>query len=570
MKLGNISKYISDVNMPGKNTLVDFPPKFKDMSHLSISNEDALGNLVDSVVKQLKAFFETLKKHYESWATNVERKAAEAKDSMKQWKTQNKNGVIQLHHNLSGVIMDDGQVSSAKAKENITLVDGLRKKVNAIINRSERPSSPGELTKYFQTMRDDIEQVSGQLAEKVQEFTSAPRAEIEYDGSVLNEFEKILTYIGDISKESLYTNIDIDKVLTNLNIDSEEDREAIVKAMSMRKEAGDAIEEYARARLRFLASLVSGIAKATYAGETVASKEDYDSQEIIDGLLVEPDELANGTQPLCIGTQPDNALFKQLHTISTEALVIGNFARYFSRKADSLNIAVQEGFKYLTTYNYDPMETLHPAQMSNYVSTLDFMEHETLKVPQPNGFKGELLPYTVMLIERTAIMNKVLTDVIQPATSRFGHYLSLPMDRAERRDFEFGITIADDRDKLAKEEAKLFGGNRSATVSLGTLFNSFNDFVDSERNMLTVKSTLGEGGMDSVKKAVNALVITAGALIKRLGQDSSSKPSGEFVKMVSEQLTEVARWVEWYSAQMTRIIETNNALYEVEKMVLKL
>lgn len=276
------------------------------------------------------------------------------------------------------------------------------------------------------------------------------------------------------------------------------------------------------------------------------------------------------TDPLGVDTQPDNALFKQLRTISTESVSIGNFARYFSRKADSLNIAVQEGFKYLTTYNYEPMETLHPLQMDNFVSTLDFMDHESLKVPQPTSFKGELLPYTTLLMERAQTMNKVLTNVIQPATTRFGHYLSMPMERAERRDFEYGINIQDDRDKMNAEDAKLFGSNRSSSASLGQLFNSFSDFITAERNMQTVKATLGEGGMDSVKKAVQALTITAGALIKRLGQDERNKPSNEFVKMISEQLTEVARWVEWYSGQMTRIIETNNALYEAEKEILKL
>lgn len=276
------------------------------------------------------------------------------------------------------------------------------------------------------------------------------------------------------------------------------------------------------------------------------------------------------TDPLLLDTQPDNALFKQLDTISNEALVIGNFARYFSRKSEALNVAVQEGFKYLTTYNYDPMETLHPLQLSNFVDSLDFIDHEDIKVAQPTSFKGELLPYTALLLERAQVMNKVLTNVIKPATSRFGHYLSIPMDRAERRDFEYGINITSNRDEIIKEEAKWFGSNRSATASLGTLFNSFSDFVDAERNMLTVKATLNEGGTDSVKKAVTALTETASALIKRLGEDARNKPSNEFVKMMSEQLTEVAKWVEWYASQMTRIIETNNALYEAEKVILKL
>lgn len=299
------------------------------------------------------------------------------------------------------------------------------------------------------------------------------------------------------------------------------------------------------------------------------AQESYDSEEIIYDADA-PAHVNAATAPLLVSDQPDNALFKQLDTISTEALAIGNFARYFSRKADALNIAVQEGFKYLTTYNYEPMETLHPMEMDNFTSTMDFFEHEDVKVPQPVGFKGELLPYTSLLIERAQTMNKVLENVLKPATSRFGHYLSMPMDRAERRDFEFGINIQDDRDKMNKEDAKLFGSNRSAQASLGNLFNSFSDFVEAERNMLTVKATLGEGGMDAVKKSVQALTITAQALIKRLGQDTTHKPSGEFVKMISDQLTEVAKWVEWYAGQMTRIIDTNNAIYEAEKVILTL
>lgn len=304
------------------------------------------------------------------------------------------------------------------------------------------------------------------------------------------------------------------------------------------------------------------------AGISTESEHYSDEEIVYDGGA--PAHVNAETAPLMLDDAPDNALFKQLNTIATESFSIGNFARYFSRKAEALNISVQEGFKYLTTYNYDPMETLHPLEMSNFTSTMDFMDHEDVKVPQPVSFKGELLPYTVLLLERAQTMNKVLTNVIQPATSRFGHYLSMPMDRAERRDFEYGINITSDRDKMYQEDAKLFGNNRSAQASLGSLFNSFSDFVEAERNMNAVKATLGEGGMDQVKKAVQALTITAGALIKRLGQDEKNKPSGEFVRMISDQLTEVAKWVEWYSAQMTRVIETNNALYAAEKAILAL
>lgn len=301
----------------------------------------------------------------------------------------------------------------------------------------------------------------------------------------------------------------------------------------------------------------------------VFAKHNKLSLESIIEDVAEIEPIGDNAVPLTIDTAPDNELFKQLGTIATESFTIGNFARYFTRKSESLSIAVQEGFKYLTTFNYDPMDALHPAEMSNFVSTLDFMDLEDLKVAQPNSLKGDLLSYTALLVVHANTMQKVLDDVIKPATSRFGHYLSLPMDRAERKDFEFGIIIESDRDQLVKEEAKHFGSNRSSSVRLGDLFNSFDDFVTAERNMQTVKSIIGINSTNQVKEAVNALTVTASTLIRRLGEDANNKPSNEFVRMISEQLTEVARWVEWYSAKMTKIIETNNTLAAVEKTLLK-
>jgi hypothetical protein len=274
-------------------------------------------------------------------------------------------------------------------------------------------------------------------------------------------------------------------------------------------------------------------------------------------------------EPLQINESPSEQLFTELGTISNEAMVMGNISKYFGRKVDGLSVSIQEGFKYLTTYNYDPMETLHPANLSTFTGSLDFLDHESLSVPQPNGLKGEILPLTAMLVDHAKIMQKVLTEVIRPATSRFGHYLSVPFDRAERRDFEFGVHIGDDRDRLVSEESKHFTGNRAAQTTLGKVFNSFTDFVEAERNMQQINTMLNGGGTEDVKKAVNALSQTAGALIRRMSEEKVTN-SNEFAKMVADQLSEVGRWVEWYAAQMTRIIETNNVLAEIEKAILKL
>lgn len=277
------------------------------------------------------------------------------------------------------------------------------------------------------------------------------------------------------------------------------------------------------------------------------------------------------TEVLPIDTTPVDQLFQDMNVVSTEAAIAGNLVNYFSRKADKINVSIREGFKYLTTMNYQPMEQLHPMQLESFVSTLVFEDHEKLKVHQPVGFKGELLPYTTGLLARARVMERVLNQVIRPAASRFGHYLSIPFDRAERRDFECGVMIDLPLEELIKDDAAYFSTTRNSTASLGELFTSFREVVQSEQNMLEVQGILGSGGASTeVKRAVDSLSVVATSLITRLGEDKVNKPSREFAMMIGEQLTEVAKWVEWYAVQMTRIIETNNVLYSIEKDIMKL
>ncbi|AEH03599.1 virion structural protein [Pseudomonas phage PhiPA3] len=271
------------------------------------------------------------------------------------------------------------------------------------------------------------------------------------------------------------------------------------------------------------------------------------------------------TEALPIDQTPTDKLFDALQTVSTEAGFIGNVSNWFARKAGNLNMNVREGFRYLTSWNYDPMQKLNVLQMRNFVETLDYMTIETLRVSQPAGFRGELLPYTTGLQKRAQIMAEVVDKVIKPATARFGHYLSTPEERAERRHFQYGAELGHDLDALIKADAAHFSSNRVATAKFGELFSSMNDFIECERNMVDVNTILNGGTTSTVKNAVEALSQTATALVDRIAKDKDIKTSSELAKMIAEEIAEVARWVEWYSVQMTRIIETNNVLYSIEQ-----
>lgn len=278
-------------------------------------------------------------------------------------------------------------------------------------------------------------------------------------------------------------------------------------------------------------------------------------------------EQTEETEALPIEQTPTDNLFDAMNTISTEAGFIGNVSNYFQRKVSNFGIHVRDGFKHLTTWNYDPMLTLNPLSMTGFVTTLDYFEVEKETCPQPAGFKGEILPYTDGLVVRARIMAQIVEKVIKPAAARFGHYITTPIDRAERRTFEYGIDIDQSIDQLVKDDAAYFAANRQVTASFGKLYSSLNDFVLAERNMVEVNTILKGGETSTVKTAVAALSQTATALMERIAKDSEIKTSSEFAKMMADELTEVAKWVEWYAIQMTRIIETNNVLAATEKQL---
>ena len=258
---------------------------------------------------------------------------------------------------------------------------------------------------------------------------------------------------------------------------------------------------------------------------------------------------------------PDQQLFMALDTISTEAAFIGNMGNYFKRKLSHFGMSITEGFNYLTTWNYDPMLPLSPLIVRGAVDTLDYLEVGGLMVQQPNGFKGELLPYTGKLIRRTEIMHRIIDNAIKPLTMRFGHYLANPSERSETRDFQFPVTLGNMLPELIKEDSEHFTNNRQATVKFNKLFSSMSEFVSCIENIHEVSNAVKAGGTEDIKGHVKNLVDTVNALMTDISTNKEHEASKEFTKMLSEELKIAAQWVEWYAVQMTRIIETNNTLH---------
>lgn len=263
---------------------------------------------------------------------------------------------------------------------------------------------------------------------------------------------------------------------------------------------------------------------------------------------------------------PTRQLYLTCATISNEAAALGSIAGWFARKGAGAAMDISNGFKKLTTFNWEPLPPLQPNAMAMYLSGKDYMEVESQMVSQPSGFSGNLGEYVTSLGPRVQLAAQLRTNVIKPASDLLGRYLSLAKERGDRRGFPPGASPIAEIGGLLAEEYKYFPGGTETTAEFGELFHSFSEFVSAERKMNEYALLINRESPTEVNKAVSQLSDIAGALFKSLAADNDPV-SQELTVQIGHQLEAVARWVEWYALQITHLTETRNCFEHIEQQL---
>lgn len=68
----------------------------------------------------------------------------------------------------------------------------------------------------------------------------------------------------------------------------------------------------------------------------------------------------------------------------------------------------------------------------------------------------------------------------------------------------------------------------------------------------------------AVRTSVDQLVSVAEGLFKSLSSDRDPA-SKQLIQTIGNELATVAKWVEWYAVQITRLTETNQVFSQLEK-----
>lgn len=261
---------------------------------------------------------------------------------------------------------------------------------------------------------------------------------------------------------------------------------------------------------------------------------------------------------------PIRQFYFACESISMEAAEMGSISGWFARMGSNISMAVQRGFELMTTYNWAPLTTLYPSNMNTVMRSRDYMEIQTKPVSQPRGFSGNLHDYVMGLAPRIQLACAIKANVLDPAIQRLGYYVTNPTERGERRDFPGGAADVGQLSKLLAEEAKYFKGGSDATATFGQLFSNNAEFVKAEYQMVDYGKLLAQTPPSAVKASVEQLVAVAQGLFKSLSseRDPASK---QLIQTIGNELATVAKWVEWYAVQMTRLTETNAVFAQLER-----
>lgn len=261
---------------------------------------------------------------------------------------------------------------------------------------------------------------------------------------------------------------------------------------------------------------------------------------------------------------PIRQFYIACESISMEAAEMGAISGFFARMGANVSMSIKRGFELMTTFNWGPLTTLYPANMQTVMRSLDYLDLQDKIVSQPRGFSGNLHEYVMAVEPRIVQACAIKAAVIDPAIQRLGYYVTNPGERGDRRDFPGGALNVGQLAKFYADEAKFFKGGSDATASFGALFSNNQEFVRAEFKMLEYGKLLAQTPPDTVRAAVEQLAAVAQGLFKSLSSDRDPA-SKQLIQTIGNELATVAKWVEWYAYQITKLTEVNQVFATLEK-----
>ena len=268
------------------------------------------------------------------------------------------------------------------------------------------------------------------------------------------------------------------------------------------------------------------------------------------------------------------SLESQLERLALEADVISNVIATFKSILPNLVSKINETVEYKETNEINMSQLAKEASVSfasldkklKYANYLNFSK--TL-VSVPEGFKGNLLEFIILLNKSTPIVYTTGKELLSEYKTNLSTFITNKEDKISLKDnTPFFNKLKATRTNILDEINKFFTTNNG--LSKQYLKDTIDRFNDLEKLVVEVKNLDKKHVAESMKDMhvhVKECTDLLNIIIDQIDKEGTSKVSGPAAVNISQGAYEVAKYVEFMAAYRYK---TMQAIYTVDKLISQL
>lgn len=252
-----------------------------------------------------------------------------------------------------------------------------------------------------------------------------------------------------------------------------------------------------------------------------------------------------------------NSVELKLKQISLEAHVLSNMVQSIKNIFPSLIDTLRKSF---SQAEHLPFIEIKLSKEQNFVlkeiNNFRFIDIASLSTQVPEGFQGDYLEYSKLILELVEQASTLNTRILQPYSTYLSSFLTNKESKIETKDqTRYYDNIKKTREEHISQLGHFFkDSDYTSKTLIGSVIKRNNDFKTVYEQTATIKKNIDSINLktvdENVKKCLNLLDI----IIRKIEKDEILIVSPEVTQNLSYGAYEVAREIEFFSVLYYKVL----------------
>ena len=255
----------------------------------------------------------------------------------------------------------------------------------------------------------------------------------------------------------------------------------------------------------------------------------------------------------------EDSIKNQLEALSLEAINVANVIEVFKGVLPDLVGKIKQTLENIPRYT----DIIHKnkltsdiklinslnKELSDKIKLTNYVDRRELLISVPEGFKGNLVDYTILLNGLTSKIypeaNKLLTEY----KFIISGFLTNKDQKISLKDYTtFFNSIKRQRENFTSDVSEFFTNNSSTSrAKLGFVINKFSDLDIIIKNVTEANIVRKDNILSDISQSTNEITKVLDTIIDRVSKGDISNISGASAKNLAEGAYEIAKYIEFVS-----------------------